>query len=105
MNIVELAKGLSTIYPTCYSHFKEKREAPFICYIDDGSENLVADNVVIEESTYFRIELYTKTKDLDAERKVKQFLTDNEIPYEQDATLYIESEGLFLCVFSITLIE
>lgn len=105
MNLIELAQGLEQIYPTRYSHFTSAQTPPFICYLDDGSNNLIADNTVVEESTVTRIELYTKTKDLDAERKVKQFLTDNEIPYEQDATLYIESEGLFLCVFSITLIE
>ena len=105
MNLTQLAQGLNTIYPTRYSHFTDKQATPFICYLDDGSTNLVADNIVVEESTAVRIELYTSKKDLEAERKIKQFLTNNEIPYETDSTLFIESESLFLCVFNITLIN
>ena len=105
MNITQLAQGLNAIYPTRYSHFESKQKAPFICYLDDGSNNLVADNVVVEESTAIRIELYTSKKDLEAERKIKQFLTNNEISYETDSTLFIESENLFLCVFNINLIN
>ena len=103
--LAQLAQGLTTLYPTAYSHFSKKQSTPFICYLDDGSNNLVADNIVVEESTAIRIELYTSKKDLEAERKIKQFLTSNEIPYEQDSTFFIESEKLFLCVFNINLIN
>ena len=105
LTLAQLAQGLNGLYPTRYSHFTSKQEPPFICYIDDGSSNLVADNKVVEESTTIRIELYTETKDLSAERKIKQFLNENELPYEKDPTLYIASEGLFLCAFYINLIN
>lgn len=105
MNIVELAKGLNAIYPTRYSHFVGKVGPPYITYVDDGSENLVADNIVVEESNYFRIYLYTKIKDLQAERKIKDFLTENEIPYETDSMFFLEDKSLFVCTFSITLIN
>ena len=105
MTLSELAQGLNRIYPTRYSHFTAKQEPPFICYIDDGENNLIGDNKVIETATAIRIELYTKAKDLSAERKIKQFLNENELPYEKDPTLWIESEGLFLCAFNIEIIE
>lgn len=101
----ELAQGLNKIYPTRYSHFTKKQEPPFICYLDDGANTLVGDGKVIEEGTAIQIELYSKTKDLAAERKIKQFLNDNELPYEKGPTIWIESEGLFLCTFSIEITE
>ena len=105
MTLTELAQGLNKIYPTRYSHFTSKQEPPFICYIDDGSNPLFADNKVLVEGTYIDIELYTKTKDLAAERKIKQFLNENELPYTKSPTVFIESEGIFQCVFSIEIIE
>lgn len=105
MNLTQLAQGLNAIFPTRYSHFKTKQKAPFICYLDDGSDNLVGDNIVIDESIAVRIELYTSQKDLEAESEIKQFFTNNEIPYEQDPTFFIDSENLFLCVFNIILIN
>ncbi|MFL1998352.1 hypothetical protein VYF65_004152 [Lysinibacillus irui] len=104
MTLTELAQKLNSLYPTRYSHFTSAQEPPFICYLDDGSNNFYADNKVFVEGTLINIELYTKTKDFKAETKLKDLLNDNEIPYEQSPTVFIESEGVFQCVFSVTLI-
>lgn len=104
MNLAQLAQELNKIYPTRFSHFTSKQEPPFICYIDTGYDNITADNKVIVEGIYIDIELYTKTKDLTAERNIKSFLNENELPYTQSPTIHIESEGLFQCVFSIKLL-
>ncbi|WP_336636845.1 hypothetical protein [Lysinibacillus fusiformis] len=104
MTLPELAKRLNSLYPTRYSHFKSAQEPPFICYLDDGSNNFYADNKVFVEGTLVNIELYSKTKDFTAEMKIKDMLTENEIPYEQSPTVFIESEGVFQCTFSVTLI-
>lgn len=103
--LVQLASGLNALYPTRYSHFDKKQATPFICYLDDGENPLIGDGKVIEAGTAIRIELYTDKKDLIAERKIKQFLNDNELPYEKDPTIWIESEGLFLCEFNIEINE
>lgn len=105
MTMPELAQALNKLYPTRFSHFTSKQEPPFICYIDTDYDNMVADNKVIVEGTYIDIELYTKTKDLTAERKIKSFLNENELPYTQSPTIHIESEGFFQCIFSIKLIN
>lgn len=105
MTMPELAQALNKLYPTRFSHFTSKQEPPFICYIDTDYDNMVADNKVIVEGTYIDIELYTKTKDLTAERKIKSFLNENELPYSQSPTIHIESEGFFQCIFSIKLIN
>lgn len=100
----QLAQALNATYPTRYSHFTTAQAPPFICYIDDGEENFHADNTILVEGALINIELYTKSKDLAAERKVKDLFKLNEIPYEKGPTIFIESEGLFLTTFSIKLI-
>lgn len=105
ITMAQLAQGLNKLYPTRFSHFTSTQATPFICYIDTDYENVVADNKVIAEGTYIDIELYTKTKDLTAERKVKSFLNENELPYTQSPTIFVESQGFFQCIFSIKLIN
>lgn len=105
MTMGELAQALNKIYPTRFSHFISRQEPPFICYIDTDYDNTTADNRVIVEGSYIDIELYTKTKDLTAERKIKSFLNENELPYTQSPTIWIESEGFFQCIFSIKLLN
>ena len=105
MTLAELAKGLDALYPTRFSHFNSRQEPPFICYIDVDYGNVSADNKVIVEGAYIDIELYTETKDLAAERKIKSFLNENKLPYTQSPTLWRESEGFFQCIFSIKLLN
>lgn len=105
MTMSELAQALNIIYPTRFSHFTSSQEPPFICYIDTDYENMSADNKVIVEGSYIDIELYTDKKDLTAEQNIKSFLNHNELPYTQSPTIWIESEGLFQCVFSIKLLN
>ena len=101
----ELAQGLSAIYPTRFSRFENKQKPPYICYIDTGEENFYGDNDAIVEGLLVDIELYTVNKDLEAERKVKDFLKVNKLPYTFYPSIRIESEDVFQCVFSIKLIN
>lgn len=97
----QLAQGLATIYPTAHYEFTSKQESPFIVYLDEGEDYLHGDDVVIETSNTLTVELYTTKRDLEAENKLKAFFTNNEIPYEKGSTIKIDSEGLFLCPFTI----
>lgn len=101
----ELADALNALYPTQYSHFSKKQAPPFICYLEADTENHYADNAPIAEIAYVNVELYTKIKDLGAEQKIKDLLGKNEIPYTKSPTIFIESEGIFQCVFSIKLLD
>lgn len=103
--LAQLATALNALYPTRYSHFADKREPPFVVYLDEGEDNFHADNTVWVEGQLVNVELYTKTKDLAAERKVKDLFKQNEIGYTKGSTVFIESEGLFLTPFSIKLIN
>lgn len=109
MTITELAQKLLMLgYPVAYSHFinTEKNPAPappFICYLVVNGDTFSADNKPIHESNFIEIELYTKNKNLVAEGKIKAMLTENELSWSYDEQ-FIESEGVFKCIFSITLI-
>lgn len=104
MTLPELAQKLLALgYPVAYSHFKSKKEPPFICYLVIDGDTFSADNKPIHESTDVDIELYVVDKDLAAEKKIKDMLTENELPWTYDEQ-FIKDEGVFKCTFSITLI-
>lgn len=104
MTLPELAQKLNTIYPTAYSHFKSAQALPFICYLVVSSDTFTADNTVLTESIYVDIELYSANKNLAAEKKIKDMLKENELPWSYDE-VHIEAEGVFKCTFSIKLIS
>lgn len=104
MTLPELAQKLLALgYPVAYSHFKSKKEPPFICYLVLDGDTFRADNKPFHESTEVDIELYVANKNLAAEKKIKDMLTDNELPWSYDE-IFIKNEGVFKCTFSITLI-
>lgn len=105
MTIEELAQGLNEIFPTRFSHFASKQEPPFICYLDVDYDNMIADNKVIAEVIDIDIELYTRIKDYEAEKKIKDFLNANDLPFNQSPTLFIEDDNVFQSVLNIRLIN
>ncbi|KAB2419295.1 MULTISPECIES: hypothetical protein [Bacillus cereus group] len=100
MKLGELTKILeATGFPVAYSHFTATPsnpvpEPPYICFLVDGSANLMADNKVYHKINDVNIELYTTKKDLVAEAKLEKVLDDHEIPYDSYG-IFIESEKLF----------
>ncbi|MEJ9111488.1 hypothetical protein LAV76_01815 [Bacillus paramobilis] len=109
MTLGELTKILeATGFPVAYSHFTATPgnpvpKPPYICFLVDGSANLMADNKVYHKINDLNIELYTIKKDLVAESKLEKVLDDHEIPYEAFGT-FIESEKLFQKFYETRLI-
>lgn len=105
MTLEELKLKLDTLgYPVAYSHFKSKKTPPFICYVVINGDTFNADNSVLSKYTYVDIELYVVEKDENAEGKIEDMLTENELSWDYNE-IFIESEGVFKCTFSITLIR
>ena len=105
MMLPELAQHLVKLgYPVAYSHFKSAQTLPFICSLVVDGDTFTADDTVSEEITYVDIELYSTTKNLVAEKKIKEMLKSNELPWDYDE-IYIADEGVFKCTFSIKLID
>ncbi|PGK02539.1 hypothetical protein CN892_27305 [Bacillus anthracis] len=109
MTLGELTKILeATGYPVAYSHFTATPNnpvlaPPYICFLVDGSANLMADNKVYHKINDLNIELYTIKKDLIAESKLEKVLDDHDISYESYGT-FIESEKLFQKIYETRLI-
>lgn len=108
MTLGELTKILeATGYPVAYSHFiatstKPVPAPPYICFLVDGSANLMADNKVYHKINDLNIELYTVKKDLTAEAKLEQVLDDHEIPYDSYG-IFIESEKMYQKIYETRL--
>ncbi|KAA0762998.1 hypothetical protein [Bacillus sp. SH5-2] len=104
MTLGELTKILeATGYPVAYSHFTPTPgnpvpDPPYICFLVDGSANLMADNKVYHKINDLNIELYTIKKDLVAEAKLERVLDDHEIPYDSYGT-FIESEKMYQKIY------
>ena len=110
MTLGELTKILeATGYPVAYSHFtatptKPVPKPPYICFLVDGSANLMADNKVYHKIDDANIELYTTKKDLVAEEKLEKVLDDHEIPYDSPIEGIIESENMYQKIYEMRLI-
>ncbi|MCC2429869.1 hypothetical protein OCE55_20990 [Bacillus paranthracis] len=110
MNLIELKKILdATGYPVAYSHFTvlpndPAPKPPYICFIADGSANLMADNKVYHKINDLNIELYTARKDLVAEAKLERILDEFEIPYDSPIEGIIESEKMYQKIYGTRLI-
>ncbi|PWM29656.1 MAG: hypothetical protein DBX48_00615 [Limosilactobacillus fermentum] len=99
----DLVSGLKEMeFQVAYSHFAEGEvpKCPYIVVQGMGSDNFSADGIVYHEVEDTNIELYCDKKDLEVEKKISDFLTENKIYYEKTET-YIESEKLIQVVFEI----
>lgn len=109
MNLVDFKRLLDlTGLPVTYSHWTPSANSPvppppYICYLVDGSPNMMADNKVYHKISDVNIELYTIKKDLAAEAKIEKVLDDYEIPYESSET-FIDSEKLFQKIYEVRLL-
>lgn len=101
MTTQEIYEGLKSLgYPVAYSHFAEGDipDLPYIVYYSPGTDNFSADGIVYHQVTELNIELYTVKKDLEAEKKIENWMTENELFYEK-SEYYIESEKMLQVIF------
>ena len=101
----ELREGLETLYPVMYNHFTSNQEGIYLVYVDNGQDDIYGDDLVSVERYLIDIDLNTPTKDLVAERKIKDFFRANDLVYEKSDTIYLQEEESYLTTFSIELIN
>lgn len=89
-------------YPTSYHHFDEgeEPEKPYLVYLYPKSHNFAADGAVYQAVNELDIELYTKNKDLNAEKKVEAVLKEHGFFYEKTES-YLESEKMFEVLYEM----
>ena len=100
MTLTELATLLEqSNIPVAYNHFKDAQELPFICYIDQASDNLIADNKVYHKVVTVDIELYTEDKDEQLEQTLETILNDNGLPYNNGGSFLLNQK---ICIKQFT---
>lgn len=103
--LAELGQALNTLYPTRYLKFNRKADDQFIVYTDEGQEDFFADGENYVEVTTVDIDFYSTTKDIQAERRIKELLRNNKLPYDVSNTTYLNNEDLYLITFTIDLVD
>ena len=99
MTLTELKKQLEeTGYPVAYNVFKKAQKPPYICYFITDSDNLYADGKVYSKVDNVQIELYTTNKDIKAEEKLEEVLS--EFKYQTGESL-LEDENIYLKIYEI----
>ena len=96
MSIAEMYNLLSsTGYPVAYRVFKTKQTLPFIVFYTDGTDNAFADNSVSKVINQWTVELYTDSKDPEAEAAVEAVL-----PVWNKTEAYIDDEQMFMIAYT-----
>lgn len=95
MNQVQTIALLNTLsVSSFYDHAPVGTSLPFITIHSEQPDNFAADNLVFCEKWNFRIDLYTKEKNLDLESEIKTLLNDNGIAWVKTEQ-YIDSDNVW----------
>lgn len=106
MKLSELKENLNNISgfegKVAYREFPEgdAPNLPFICYLENGSNNFSADNISYLKKKIVDIELYSKEKDIASEEAIEMKLDELSIPFEKDET-YIPSEKCYEVIYTV----
>lgn len=103
MTLPELKDKLKTLnLPIAYRCFAvgQVPELPYIVYYADEDIGFCADDTVYFEKYAVTIEVYTEQKDINLERKIKELLNENELPYESYES-FLDSENMYLKAYEI----
>ena len=96
MSIAEMYNLLnSTGYPVAYRVFKTKQTLPFIVFYVDGTDNAFADNSVSKVINQWTVELYTDSKDPEAEAAVEAVR-----PVWNKTETYIDDDQMFEIIYT-----
>ena len=99
--LYELLKQMNI--PVAYHHFVQETNPPFITYYRTDTNNFYADNKVYEKINNYRVELYTRQKDVVLESQLETILDDNDITYEVEAEAYIKEEDVYQVIYKINI--
>jgi hypothetical protein len=103
MKITEFANLLETIgVPVAMNRFSESQQPPFLIYVDVGTTNFGADDIVYYEAINIDVELYSWTVDDELENRIKKLFTDNGIYYEWTRN-WIETEKIYQTIYEVNL--
>lgn len=80
--------------PTAYQAFKSEQTLPYILFMQTGSDNISADNIVYFKENRYVIELYSEDKNFEFEETLEDLLTEYEIYWEKSEDIRLEDEKI-----------
>lgn len=97
-SVVEILERIGL--PYAYHHFAPANAPvpPFICYLEEASNNFAADGVVYLPVTTTHIEVYTDRKNPALEERVEEELQGAGVFWDKEET-YIPDEDLYVVVY------
>lgn len=101
MTLPELKEILKTLgLPVAYLQWAvgQVPELPYILYYSDEDNCFYADDVVFSEGYAVTVEVYSQSRDLELESRVKNLLKDHNISYESYGA-FLKSEDMYLKAF------
>ena len=104
MTKAEVYQMLGTMgLPCAYSHFSKVPETPYLVYYYPAENDFFADNSNFANNRALYIELYTKTKDFDAEATVEAVLSTAGLTWYK-TTDFLNDEQLFQTTYELGVI-
>lgn len=104
MTLAELKTILESAFQgkVCYNAWAEKEapQLPWVCFYQTGTNNESADNKVHFSAIDVTVELYTETKDVNAETTLETSLTNACIFYEKTCE-YLNTEKLYMTTYTL----
>lgn len=108
MTTEKIADMIDSIgFPNSYYAFPENLEEPvkppFICFFYSDSSDLYADGLNYASIESLSIELYTRFKDFDAERKIEKTLKTHGLTWSREET-YLDDEKLTETIYTVDIL-
>lgn len=103
MTYPKIYEMIQSIGLPCVYHHWEKGSVPslpYIVFLYPSRNDFMADNRNYHKIVQVTIELYSDSKDFDAESKVEAVLEQNEIPYTKEE-VYIPSERMYEVIYEM----
>lgn len=87
--------------PVAYGQLKERTRPPYILYLGDGVNSLIADEKVFYYDTNYRIEYYFEEKNSAFERLIEDTFNKEGIIWLKSEDIPIPDEEMFMIEYTI----
>ena len=86
-----------------YHHFSKKDgiQPPFILYVENNTDNFMADDKTYTKFQNYSVWLVTKKKDKNLEERLEEVFDNNSLPYNKTSEDYIEDENIYQVNYEI----
>ena len=98
LEIIKETLEKKTGIPVAYHHYEDAHAFPYIAYEVTEQDNYFADGVVYAEVVTVQVDLYTKTKNPQLERKVKDALSELDLAWTSRETA-VQEENCYAVSF------